>query len=115
MKNTERSGATGTDAGRRRALRQRAKGSSHTTSWLFVLMLMLLAISVWRGVGWFRESRALAAKQASLEKKIEQEKYRLQQLLEYREYMKTDEYIEDIAGSDLGMVYDGEIIFKEDN
>lgn len=95
--------------------KKRVSSSPYTTGWLFVLLVLVLIITAFKGIGWAKEMRVLKDKNESIENKIEKEKYRTQQLLEYREYMKTDEYIEDIAGSDLGMVYDGEVIFKEDN
>ena len=33
--------------------------------------------------------------------------------LEMQQYMQSDQYIEDIAKSKLGLAYDNEIIFKE--
>ena len=31
------------------------------------------------------------------------------------EYMKTDEYVEDVARDKLGLVYEGETVFKPSN
>jgi len=50
---------------------------------------------------------------ANLEKEYEAETQRAQELIEKEEYMKTPQYIEDLAKSKLGLAYDNEIIFKE--
>ena len=41
------------------------------------------------------------------------EKNRTTEIEELEEYMNSDEYIEQVAKEKLGMVKDGEIIFKE--
>lgn len=95
--------------------RKRVNSSPHSTGWLFFLLVCIMGITIFQSVGWMKEIRMLNDKKAAIERKIEKEKFHTQQLFEYKEYMKTDEYIEDIAGSDLGMVYDGEVLFKEDH
>lgn len=94
---------------------KRVSSSPHTTGWLFVLVFIMVVLTLIKGIDWIQEKKLLSEQRQSIDQKIEKEKYRTQQLLEYKEYMKTDEYIEDVAGNDLGMVYDGEVIFKEDN
>ena len=41
------------------------------------------------------------------------EEQRAEDIEEYRQYTKTREYIEEVAREKLGLVYDGEVIFKE--
>ncbi len=40
---------------------------------------------------------------------------RAKELEEYEEYVKTDEYVEEVAREKLGLVYKDEIIFEPDN
>lgn len=47
------------------------------------------------------------------EKMIEDEKARSEDIEALEDHMKSDEYIEQVAKDKLGMVNDGEIIFKE--
>ena len=75
------------------------------------LAVIIVAFTVIQGISWLSAKEDYTAKEKELNQKIEKD--RTQKLLDYQEYMKTDEYIEDIAGSDLGMVYDGDILFKE--
>ena len=48
-----------------------------------------------------------------LESQIVYEEQRAEDIEEYRQYTKTREYIEEVAREKLGLVYDGEVIFKE--
>ena len=47
-----------------------------------------------------------------LEAEIVYEEQRAVDIEEYRQYTKTREYIEEVAREKLGLVYDGEVIFK---
>ena len=50
---------------------------------------------------------------AELEAAKVKEEQRQQDIEEYKEYTQTREYIEEIAREKLGLVYEGEVIFKE--
>lgn len=48
-----------------------------------------------------------------LETEITKEEQRAEDIEEYRKYTETREYIEEVAREKLGLVYEGEVIFKE--
>ena len=50
---------------------------------------------------------------SDLDSQIEEEKDRTAQIDDMKDYMKTDEYAEEIAREKLGLVKDNEIVFKE--
>ena len=50
---------------------------------------------------------------AELEQQIEDENQRTQEIGDLEEYMQSDEYLEKVAKDKLGLIKDGEIIFKE--
>ncbi len=50
---------------------------------------------------------------AELESEKVKEEQRAQDIEEYKEYTQTKEYIEEVAREKLGLVYEGEVIFKE--
>ena len=54
-------------------------------------------------------------REAQLQVLIEEQQERAEELVEYEKYTQTMKYIEDVAKSKLGLVYEGEIIFKEEN
>ena len=52
----------------------------------------------------------------SLNKELENEQKRKEEIAEYQEYTQTDEFVEDTAREKLGLVYDDEIVFiKEED
>lgn len=48
-----------------------------------------------------------------LDAQIEEENERTTEIDELKEYMQTDEYVEEIARDKLGLVKDNEIVFRE--
>ena len=50
---------------------------------------------------------------SELESEIAKEEQRAEDIEEYRKYTETREYIEEVAREKLGLVYEGEVIFKE--
>ena len=75
-----------------------------------VLALFVLAKSLH-----LREKTAeYEVKISQLQESIEDENLRAEELDEYESYVQTDEYAQKIARSKLGLVYEGEIIFREE-
>ena len=50
---------------------------------------------------------------AALEDSIEEEKLRTEEIEDKKEYLQTDEYVEEVARNRLGLVKDNEIVFEE--
>lgn len=48
-----------------------------------------------------------------LQSEIAKEEQRAEEIEEYKQYTKSREYIEEVAREKLGLVYEGEVIFKE--
>lgn len=59
-----------------------------------------------------RKSRDLSQTERMLEQRIEQANATHDSLIAQEEYMKTDQYIEDMAKEKLGMVYPDEIVIR---
>ena len=55
------------------------------------------------------------AKELLLQEQIEAEQERTKEIEEYEKYTQTKKYIEEVAKDKLGLVHEGEIIFKEGN
>jgi len=47
-----------------------------------------------------------------LDKKLEEEQARTEEISEYEEYVTSDEYVEQVARDKLGLVYDDEVLLK---
>ena len=55
------------------------------------------------------------AREEVLMQAIEAEQARTEEIKEYEKYTQTKKYVEEIAKNKLGLVYEGEIIFKDVN
>lgn len=85
---------------------------------MFLVTLVVLMIMVVVAVG----SVSLAGKleecderEASLNAQIAEEDRRAEEIAEYEKYTQTKKYTEEVAKDKLGMVYEGEILFKEED
>lgn len=79
-----------------------------------VLLMMLVVVGI-KSIE-LREKKAYYAKREDeLALQIEQEEQRAEEIKEYETYTQTKKYIEEVARDKLGLVYEGEILFKDEN
>ncbi len=78
-----------------------------------LVVLLLLGILLWQGNALEQELAAYQEQERVLSRKVEEEKARTQEIDGQKEYMQTDEYVEEAARDRLGLVKDNEIIFRE--
>lgn len=79
-----------------------------------VVLMMLIVVTV-KSVE-LREKRAFyAMREEALMQEIAAEEARTEEIAEYEKYTQTKKYVEEIAKEKLGLVYEGEIIFKDGN
>lgn len=76
-------------------------------------VLMLLLVVGIKSIELREKQRVYAAKEIALEQQIAAEEKRTEEIEEFRKYTKTKKYAEEVAKDKLGLVHDGEIIFKE--
>lgn len=76
-----------------------------------ILILLTGTLSV-NAVGLYRKNKVYKQQEVELKAQIEEEKARAKEVEEYEAYVKTDEYIKDVAEDKLGLVDPNEIIFK---
>lgn len=79
----------------------------------FMVLALVLILSV-QIVHLYQKNESYKAQEAQLQAMLEEETARSEQLKEKEEYIGSEEYIEDIAKSKLGMTYENEIVFKEE-
>lgn len=78
-----------------------------------VMLIMLLVVTVKSAE--LRGKQALnLQKEEQLMEQIAQEEKRKEEIEEYRKYTQTKKYIEEVAKDKLGLVNEGEIVFKEE-
>ena len=76
-------------------------------------MIVILAVVLsFASASLQRKNRAYKVQQAELEKQIQEEEVRSEEIDELEEYVGTDKYIEDVAKDKLGLVYPNEILFE---
>ena len=99
----------------RRKVAYRKKMQNRFSMFLVMLVVVLLLIVVGvRGMQLGDRLESLKAEAAQVDAQIEEEKQRTQEIEEYEKYTQTKMFYEEIAKKILGLVYEDEIIFKEE-
>lgn len=79
---------------------------------IIVAVVVVCTASLFKISDLYNESRELTYTEKTLETKIEQTELDRQELEAREQYMKTKQYIEDVAKEKLGLVYPDEIVIK---
>lgn len=99
--------------GRRVAYRKRNQ-NRFSMFLVSLVVLMIMVAAAWRSVELQRKIDARTREKQQLEEQISQEKDRSREIEEFGKKIQTKGYIEEIAREKLGLVYEGEIMFKEE-
>ena len=79
-----------------------------------VVIMMVIVVSV-KSMELRSKRAAYTEREEALLLEIEAEQARAEEIEEYEKYTQTKKYVEEIAKNKLGLVYEGEIIFKDEN
>lgn len=79
------------------------------------VVFMLVAVVAFKSVELRKIKAEYAAEEAYLNEQIAIEEDRKAEIAQYETYTKTKAYVEDVARDKLGLVYKGEILFKDEN
>ena len=79
---------------------------------VLTVVLMLLVVVSFKSVELNQKQETIAAKVKALQEQIDAENARTQEIEEYRKYTQTKKYVEEVAKDKLGLVKEGEIIYK---
>ena len=74
------------------------------------MFLIVMSIQI---VKLYKEDQTYIAKEKELNEQLEDATEEQQQLADYEQYTQSQQYIEEVAKSKLGLVYNNEIVFKE--
>ena len=77
-----------------------------------VVVLIMVAVAV-RSVDLQQKIDVRQAESEQLDKEIKEQQERASELEEFEKEVKTKGYIEDVAREKLGLIYEGEILFKK--
>lgn len=79
-----------------------------------VVVMISIVVAV-RSVELKQKIAVIASREEQINAQIEAEKKRAEEIAEYRKYTQTKAFMEEVAKDKLGLVYEGEIVFKQDN
>ena len=90
---------------------------NNTASYILILLVVCLLIVVIKinETSLLQKKDVYASREAELTASIENEKKRTKDLEEFARYVKTKKYVEEVAEEKLGLVHDGEIVFKPED
>ena len=77
--------------------------------------VMLLIVVAFNSIGLMAKKVSYQQKEAVLQEQIAVEQERAQEIEEFEKYTHTKKYIEEVARDKLGLVYEGEILFEDEN
>ena len=75
-------------------------------------LALLAVVVIYKAQDLKSQKQNLQVQAAELQDQLEEAKQDYKKLEEREKYMKTDEYVEDVARSQLGLVYPDEIVVK---
>ena len=79
-------------------------------SGIVFMFLIVMSIQI---VKLYKEDQTYIAKEKELNEQLEDATEEQQQLADYEQYTQSQQYIEEVAKSKLGLVYNNDIVFKE--
>lgn len=99
----------------RRKVAYRKRNQNRFSMFLVTLVvLMIVVVVAVKSVEMQAKIDAKAAEQQLLEEQIAREEERSDSIEEFGKEVQTKGYIEDVAREKCGLVYENEILFKED-
>ncbi|MCX4343538.1 MAG: septum formation initiator family protein [Kineothrix sp.] len=92
------------------------KGRQNRLAMLLVttVVLMMALVVTFKSVELRQKRQIYMEKEEALLQEIEAEKARTDEIEEYGKYTQTKKFVEEVAKEKLGLVYEGEIIFKDE-
>lgn len=98
---------------RRAAYRKRKQNRAGMLLVTAVVLMMLTVVTV-KSIELKQQRDDYAVREQQLMEEIAAEEARSDKIAEYEKYTQTKKYVEEIAKDKLGLVYEGEIIFKDE-
>lgn len=79
-----------------------------------IAVVMLLVVVTFSGLRLQQKLEVYQQRELALQEQILAEEERAREIEEYEKYTQTKKYIEEVARDKLGLVYEGEILFKDE-
>lgn len=81
----------------------------------YIVVIMLLIVVAFDSIELKAKKASYQQKEAALMDQIAAEEQRALEIEEFEKYTHTKKYVEEVVRDKLGLVYEGEILFKDDN
>lgn len=95
--------------------RKRNRKENRFSVFLAVIVVILLTTMVgFKSIGLKQKRDQYLEEQTRLTRQIQKEEARSQEIAEYEKYTHTRKYIEEVARDKLGLIYEGEILFRNE-
>ena len=78
---------------------------------MLVVLMLLVVVSI-NSIGLRKKRESYRERENALQEQIDAEEDRAEQIEEYRKYTQTKKYVEEVGKEKLGLVNEGEIIYK---
>lgn len=78
------------------------------------VVLMMMLVVTFKSVELREKRQIYMEREEALIREIEAEELRSVEIEEYGKYTQTKRFVEEVAKEKLGLVYEGEIIFKDE-
>lgn len=79
------------------------------------VVVMLVCVVLYKSAELREKRDYYSERMEQLEAEIAKEEKRAEEIAEYETYTQTKAYVEEVARNKLGLVYEGEILFKDEN
>ncbi len=100
----------------RRKAAYRKRNQNRFSMMLVGLVVILITAAVaLRSVELTQRLDNYAEREKELQRQIDAEKQEAEEIDEFRKYTQTKRYVEEIAKEKLGLVYEGEILFQQED
>ena len=100
---------------RRKSRSQSPVSRQHRKSVRIICAVLMTLVLVVNSVSLYAKNESYKQQEAELKAQIKEEKERSKEVVAYEEYVKTDDYIKEVAEEKLGLVDPNEVLFRQTN
>lgn len=96
--------------------RKRQRQSAVLGIVLAFALVIILGTAIWTGKRNLSEKNAqYKARLEQLQQEVQEQQDREERILEYKKYVQTKKFAEEVAKEKFGMIYPDELVFKPEN
>lgn len=77
---------------------------------ILIVFMAVMSVQIYKV---YQKNLEMIAREAELNEQYEEELARQEELKEYEQYVQSQDYVEDVAETKLGLLYENQIIFRK--